>query len=78
MPREGALTLSDVRRPSLTIVCEPCAKFGYYNTAWLMKKYGDAKLTELLQALADCPKTRMAAVRDGCKAVYAGLDIGRG
>ena len=65
MPREGALTLSDVRRPSLTIVCEPCAKFGYYNTA-------------LLQALADCPKTRMAAVRDGCKAVYTGLDIGKG
>jgi hypothetical protein len=43
MPQEGALTLSDVRRPSLTIVCEPCAKFGYYNTAWLMKQYGDAK-----------------------------------
>ena len=40
MPREGALTLSDVRRPSLTIVCEPCAKFGYYNTAWLMKRGG--------------------------------------
>jgi hypothetical protein len=43
-----------------------------------MKQYGDAKLTELLQALANCPKTRVAAVRDRCKAVYAGLDIGKG
>ena len=73
MPREGALTLSDVRRPSLTIVCEPCAKFGYYNTAWLMKQYGDAKLTDLIVTLADCQKTHSASVQDRCQAVYEGL-----
>jgi hypothetical protein len=33
---------------------------------------GDAKLTELLQTLADRPKVRVAGVRDGCKAAYAG------
>jgi hypothetical protein len=37
-----------------------------------MKQYGDAKLTELQQTLADCPKVRVAGVRDGCKAAYAG------
>jgi hypothetical protein len=26
MPRDGALTLSDVRGPTLTIVCEPCGR----------------------------------------------------
>jgi hypothetical protein len=77
MPRDGALTLSDLCRPSLTIVCEPRGRFGYSQVAWLMKQYGDAKLTELLQVLADCPKTRVAGVRDGCKAVYAGLDFGK-
>jgi hypothetical protein len=29
---------------------------------------GYAKLTDLLRTLADCPKARVAGVRDGCKA----------
>jgi hypothetical protein len=28
MPRDGSLTLSDVRGPTLSIVCEPCGGSG--------------------------------------------------
>ena len=31
MPRDGALTLSDVRQPTLSIVCEPCGRRGAYK-----------------------------------------------
>ena len=76
MPRDGALTLSDVRGSSLSIVCEPCGQSGYYQPAWLMQQYGDAKLTDLLRALADCPKAVAANVHDPCKTVHAGLAVG--
>jgi hypothetical protein len=45
MPRGGALTLSDVLFPTLTIVCEPCGSRGRYNVARLIEEPGDAKLT---------------------------------
>jgi hypothetical protein len=73
MPRDGALTLSDVRSPSLSIVCEPCGRRGRYNVAKLMEAHGDAKFTDLLVTLADCPRARSASVYDRCKAVYVGL-----
>ncbi|HTR14728.1 MAG TPA: hypothetical protein VMI72_16110 [Roseiarcus sp.] len=42
--------------------------------AWLIERYGgDAKLTDLLQTIADCPKARSANVHDRCKAIYSGL-----
>jgi hypothetical protein len=34
------------------------------------EQYGDAKLTDLLHTLADCPKARSASIHDRCKAVY--------
>jgi hypothetical protein len=73
MPRDGALTLSDVRGPTLTIVCEPCVRRGRYAVARLLEEHGDAKLTDLLQTLADCPKTRSSSIHDRCRAVYEGL-----
>jgi hypothetical protein len=33
MPRDGAVVLSDVRSPTLLIVCEPCGRRGTYNVA---------------------------------------------
>ena len=69
MPRDGSLTLSDVRGPSLTIVCEPCGRRGRYSVVKLMAEHGDAKLTDLLQVLAECPKARAASIHDQCKAV---------
>ena len=70
MPRDGAFTLSDVRDPALSIVCEPCGRRGTYNVARLMELHGDAKLTDLLQTLANCPKVRSASVHDRCRAVF--------
>jgi hypothetical protein len=35
-----------------------------------MAQHGDAKLTDLLSTLADCPKARSASIHDRCKAVY--------
>ena len=46
------------------IVFEPCARRGR-----------DAKLTELLQTLANCPKARSASIHDRCRAVFDGLVI---
>ena len=73
MPRDGALTLADVRSPTLSIVCEPCGRRGRYAVARLLEEHGDAKLTVLLQTLADCPKGRSVSIYDRCKAVYEGL-----
>ena len=73
MPRDGALALSDVLSPTLSIVCEPCSRHGRYSVARLVEEYGDAKLTDLLQTLASCPKTRSASIHDQCKVVYVGL-----
>jgi len=55
MPRDGAFILSDLRSPTLSIVCEPCGRHGTYNVASPMERRGDAKLTDLLVALANLP-----------------------
>ena len=73
MPRDGALTLSDICSPTLSIACGPCARRGRYAVTQLLDEHGDAKLTELLVTLADCPKARSASVYDRCRAVYDGL-----
>ena len=76
MPRDGALTLSDVLSPTLSIVCEPCNRYRRYGVARLVEEHGDARLTDLLQTLADCPKARSASIHDRfCKAVYEGLTL---
>jgi hypothetical protein len=67
VPRDGATILSDLRYPTLTIVCAPCGRRGRYNVDRLMAEHGDAKLTDLLATLADCPKARSASVYDRCK-----------
>jgi hypothetical protein len=56
MPRDGSLTLSDVRGPTLSLVCEPCGRRGQYSVARLMEQHGDAKLTDLLVTLGLLPE----------------------
>jgi hypothetical protein len=73
MPRDGALTLSDVCNPALSIVCEPCGRYETYSVARLMERHGDAELTNLLQTLANCPKARPARIHDRCRAVFERL-----
>jgi hypothetical protein len=73
MPPDGALILSDLRQPTLSIVCEPCGRSGCYSVAKVMEQHGDAKLTDLLLTLAACPKARSASIHYRCKAVYCQL-----
>jgi hypothetical protein len=49
MPRDGGMTLSDVRQPTLELVCEQCGRHGRYSVARLMEKRGNAKLPELVR-----------------------------
>ena len=78
MPPDGALILSEVRVPVLTVVCEPCGRRDRYDVERLTRQYGwDAKLTDLLLAelTADCPKRGSSpkgsvSVYDRCKAVF--------
>ena len=67
------MILADVRGPTLAIVCLPCARRRRYAVVRLIQEHGDAKLTELLVTLANCPKARSARMYDRCKAVYEGL-----
>lgn len=58
MPRV-AITLADLRDPTLSIVCEPCGRRGRCNVERLIAAYGaDAKLPNLLVTLAACAKAR--------------------
>jgi hypothetical protein len=75
MPRDGAFILSDLRSPTLSIVCEPCSRRETYSVACLVERHGDAKPTDLLQTPADCPKARPVGVHDRCKAVFDGLAL---
>jgi hypothetical protein len=68
MPRPGSLILTDVRGPTLAIVCEPCCRRGRYNVERFVAKHGDAKLT--LRTLAKCPKARSVSIHERCKALY--------
>ena len=69
MPRDGSLTLSDIREPTLAIGCERCGRHGRYDVKRLIAVHGaDAKLTELLVTLANCEKARSFSVYDRCKA----------
>jgi hypothetical protein len=61
MPKD-AFTLSDVREPTLTVVCEPCGRRGRYNVEKLMAKHGDAKILYLLDTLTNCPKMQSANI----------------
>ena len=52
---------------------QACGRRGRSNVERLMAEHGDAKLTDLLATLTDCPKARSVSVYDRCKAVYEGL-----
>ncbi|MBV8441817.1 MAG: hypothetical protein JO312_14865 [Hyphomicrobiales bacterium] len=43
-----------------------------------MAEHGDAKLTDLLVTLANCPKARSVTIHDRCTAVYEDLSAWNG
>jgi hypothetical protein len=63
MPRDGSIILSNMRGPTLAIVCAPCGRRGRYNVDRLMTEHGDAKLADFPPTLADCPKARSVSFR---------------
>ena len=72
MPRDGAMTLADVREPMLEIVCQPCGRRGSYNVERLIAKHGaNVKLPDFLAMLANCEKARSVIIHDRCKVRYA-------
>jgi hypothetical protein len=73
MPRDGSMTLSDVRGPTLAIACGACGRRGRYNIERLISEHGDAKLTDLLVTLANCEKARSVSIHDRCQAQYDGV-----
>jgi hypothetical protein len=75
MPRDGSLTLADIRSPSLSIVCQLCGRRRGYVVAKLIDEHGEERLTDLLLTLADCPKSRSTSMHDGCKVVHERLTI---
>jgi hypothetical protein len=70
---KDAFTMSDVREPTLTVVCQPCGRRGRYSVERLIAKHGDAKILFLLSTLTNCPKTEFADIYNRCKARYEGL-----
>lgn len=71
MPREGAVILSDLVAPTLTLVCGPCERRGRYSVAKLIEKHGDARLTDLRHFLsANCPRQKTFQGTDGCQALF--------
>ena len=75
MPRD-AIVLSDLKAPDLHFVCKSYGRRGRYAVARLMAEHGDAKLTDLLPAILNCPWTAHSTnIYDRCKAVYKSLAI---
>jgi hypothetical protein len=71
MPRGGAVTLADVRAPTLAIVCVRCGQFGRYDVKRPIAVHGaDARLPDLLATLANCGKARSVGIYDRCQALF--------
>jgi hypothetical protein len=70
----GIALLSEVRSPTLTLICEPCKRMDIYSAARLWARHGDASLPYLRAFLsADCPK-RASLPR--CQAQFEAIDAG--
>jgi hypothetical protein len=71
MPREGAVTLSHLLAPTLTLDCGPCGRKGVYSVARLQAKHGDARLTNLRAFLtADCQNRVKRSIHAQRRAVF--------
>src|SRR5580658_1212627 len=63
------MVLSELREPTLELLCERCGDRGRFGVTELLAKHGDAKLADLAVELARCPRVR--GVSD-CLACQAG------
>ena len=70
MPRDGAVGLSDLRSPTLSIVCESCVRRGTYNVARLMERHGDAQAA---RSTADARQLREGALCQHPRSLQGGV-----
>jgi hypothetical protein len=77
MPRDGAVTLSDLRDRGfdrVAVECDRCGRKGSYSLDVALERWGDSKLPDLLSILtADCPKGKGADAFDQCGARFVGI-----
>jgi hypothetical protein len=66
MPRQGAVSLSDLISPTLTLVCGKCGRKGVYSVARLQAKHTDLRgfLT------ADYPERARKSIDAQCQAAF--------
>jgi hypothetical protein len=70
----GIALLSEVRSPTLTLICEPCKRMDIYSAARLWARHGDASLPDLRAFLsADCPKRASLPIYDRCQAQFEAI-----
>jgi hypothetical protein len=68
------MVLSELREPTLELLCERCGDRGRFGVTELLAKHGDAKLADLAVELARCPRVRGvrgASFYDRCKVRWA-------
>ena len=69
MPRNGSLTLSDVRKPTISLVCSACNRRETHPVAKLIERYGDEALPEVLARIVNCSR------RSVCRAMFEKLVV---
>jgi hypothetical protein len=70
MPRDGAFILSDVRGPTLSIVCEPCGRRGAYCVA---KPHGTARRRQADRSAADARQLPKGVLGQHPRSVQSGI-----
>jgi hypothetical protein len=65
MPRDGAVVLSDLRNPALSIVCEPCGRRG----TW--RRQADRSASDARQLSEGAFGQHPRSVQDGVRAAVA-------
>jgi hypothetical protein len=70
MPRDGAVVLSDLRNPALSIVCEPCGRRGTLQTG---APHGTARRSEADRSASDARQLPEGALRQHPRSVQGGL-----
>jgi hypothetical protein len=70
--RRDAILLSDMRLPTICIVCALCQRRERLEVESLKLQHGgEVKVPDLLAALvADCPRRQAFSIYDRCPAVY--------
>jgi hypothetical protein len=78
MARDDATLLIDLipQRMSVVLECTRCERRSVYNLAGLIRKHGNAKLTELAAKLAGCARANAANYHNRCHILWTSSGSG--